>query len=122
MLLLAMFAFQVKHFVCDFVLQSEYQVQRKYIYGHSAGLLHAGIHIVGSIPALLILSAPLSLIVPCLLGEFLIHYHVDWLKARFDNRRPGAEKDYAYWVVFGLDQLIHQATYLGMILLIVSTA
>ncbi len=120
--LAALFIFQVKHFVCDFVLQTEYQIQKKSIYGHPAGLLHAGLHVVGSIPALLVLSAPLYLICICLLGEFLVHYHMDWFKARIDAARGDTDKDYGYWVMFGLDQLVHQLTYLGIVLLVVTMA
>jgi hypothetical protein len=42
MLLLAIFAFQIKHFVCNVVLQTEYQVLQKAIYGRSGGLVSAG--------------------------------------------------------------------------------
>lgn len=118
--LLALLVFQIKHFLCDFVLQAESQIRKKYIYGHPAGLLHAGTHILGSLPALIILSAPAYLIGICLLGEFVIHYHMDWIKAQFDVKRP--VPDYGYWVVFGLDQLVHQLTYLGMVFLVLSTA
>ena len=34
----------VKHFVCDFVVQTPYQIMNKGRYGHPGGLLHAGIH------------------------------------------------------------------------------
>jgi hypothetical protein len=118
--LVALLAFQIKHFVCDFVLQTEYQIQKKSIYGHPAGLLHAATHILGSVPALLILSAPISLIGASLLGEFLIHYHMDWIKAQFDVKR--GETGYGYWVVFGLDQFVHQLTYLGIVLLVITRA
>lgn len=117
-ILLALLCFQVKHFLCDFVLQTEYQLQNKSIYGHRAGILHAGLHVVGSIPSLLILSAPPGAIGVCLLGEFIIHYHADWLKARFDARRGEEGKDTVYWIAFGMDQFIHQVTYLGMVFVV----
>lgn len=117
-ILLALLCFQVKHFLCDFVFQTEYQIQNKAIYGHAAGLLHAGLHTVGSLPALLILSARPEVIGICLLGEFIIHYHADWFKARFDARKALEEKDNTYWIIFGMDQFIHQVTYLGMVFIV----
>jgi hypothetical protein len=111
----AMLAFQIKHFICDFVLQNQFQVRNKGIYGHPGGFIHAGLHAIGSAPALLILGAPHETIAILLFGEFVIHYHVDWFKARFD--RGLTDRDHAYWVIFGLDQLVHQLTYLGMTVL-----
>jgi len=118
MLLLVLFVFQVKHFLCDFVFQTEYQIQNKSIYGHSAGLRHAGLHIVGSIPAFLLLSAPVGLMAVCLVGEFAVHYHMDWLKARYDGSK--LPSDHSYWVVFGIDQFVHQTTYLAMVFIVLS--
>ena len=46
--------FEAKHFLCDFVLQSAYQYRNKGIYGHPGGILHAGLHGLGSLPAVLI--------------------------------------------------------------------
>lgn len=116
--MIALILFQIKHCVCDFVLQSEYQIQNKSVYGHRAGATHAATHVIGSLPALLLLTRQWNLIVACLAGEFVVHYHADWLKARFDLRRD-AERDHIYWAVFGLDQLIHQLTYIAMLFVIV---
>jgi hypothetical protein len=115
----ALLIFQLKHFVCDFVLQSPWMVARKGVYGHPGGLIHAGLHCLGSLPALLVLSSNAGAIAALLFGEFVIHYHSDWGKAQSDSRYGLSESGgSAYWIVFGLDQLIHQLTYLAMIFLI----
>ena len=49
-LLLGFLAFQVKHLICDFVIQTRYQVDNKGFYGRIGGLVHAGWHILFSIP------------------------------------------------------------------------
>jgi hypothetical protein len=116
-ILWAMLAFQLKHFLCDFVLQTQTQAQKKGFYANIAGITHAGTHVIGSIPALLILGADLRMIVVLLIGEFLVHYHTDWLKARTDRERAAAGQDHVFWMMFGLDQLIHQLTYIAMIYL-----
>jgi len=111
----ALLAFQLKHFLCDFVLQSKFQVRTKKIYGHYGGFIHAGLHAVTSLPALVILSASPIALVALPLFECVLHYHVDWTKAQIDERTGWTINDDAYWMLFGLDQLVHQLTYAGFI-------
>jgi hypothetical protein len=115
LLLIALALFQAKHFLCDFVFQSLWQVNNKGIYGHVAGVVHAGLHILGSVPALLVLTQSPAVISALCLGEFVIHYHMDWGRAQIDTKFGLTEKMQAYWVLFGADQFVHQLTYLGMI-------
>jgi hypothetical protein len=124
LILLSMLVFQVKHFLADFVLQTYDLVRNKGKYLHPAGLIHAGIHVVGSVPALLILTqspighGPAADAIPIailLVGEFLVHYHTDWTKAQVDARLRLNDTSGLYWAIFGTDQLVHQLTYLGMI-------
>ena len=111
----ALLALQLKHFLCDFVLQTEYQVRTKGIYGHFGGILHAGLHILGTIPALVIFDAP-PVTAAAILGiEFVIHYHTDWTKVQIDKRYKWGFDDQRYWILFGADQLVHQLTYLGIV-------
>ena len=118
LVLWALLALQVKHFLCDFVLQTEYQVRTKGIYGHFGGFIHSGLHMVGSIPALLIMQAPLRAIVIIMIGEFLIHYHTDWTKANVDAHFDWGPTNVRYWMLFGADQLVHQLTYLAIVVLL----
>jgi len=118
LVLWALLALQVKHFLCDFVLQTEYQVRTKGIYGHVGGFIHSGLHMVLSIPALLIMQAPLRAIVIIMIGEFLIHYHTDWTKSNVDSYFDRGQSNAKYWMVFGADQLIHQLTYLAIVILL----
>jgi hypothetical protein len=113
---------QVKHFLCDFVLQSAYIYRNKGIYGHRAGFIHAGLHAVGSLPAIALLTSSASLIAAIMAVEFLIHYHVDWLKLHIDKRYRLTINQRIYWVVFGADQLLHQATYVVMIAVLAQAA
>jgi hypothetical protein len=103
--------FQLKHFICDFVLQTAYIYRNKGIYGHPAGFLHAGLHAITSLPAILLLTRSGELIATLVLVELAIHYHVDWLKLYVDKRFNFTMDKSAYWMVFGADQLAHQLTY-----------
>ena len=103
--------FEAKHFLCDFVLQTRYQKQHKGRYGHPAGLIHAGVQAVGSLPAILLLSRSAVLVPAIVVAEFLVHYHIDWLKMAIARRRGLGPDDALYWTVFGADQFLHQMTY-----------
>ena len=115
LLLWSLVLFQVKHFLCDFVLQTAYLYRNKGIYGHRAGFIHAGLHALGSLPAILLLSHEPARIGAILAVEFLIHYHVDWLKLYIDKHFRLGINQSLYWAVFGADQLLHQLTYLGIL-------
>ena len=118
LLLWSLALFQVKHFLCDFVLQTAYLYRNKGIYGHRAGFIHAGLHALGSLPAILLLSRDAGLIAAILAVEFLIHYHVDWLKLYIDKRFRLGINQSLYWAIFGADQLLHQLTYLGILVVL----
>ena len=123
MLLLSSLALlEIKHFVCDFVLQTAYLYRNKGIYGHPAGFIHAGLHAAGSLPAILIVSHSAGLAAAILAAEFLIHYHVDWLKLYLDKHYRLGINQSVYWMIFGADQLIHQITYIAILAVLAQAA
>lgn len=113
----------LKHAIADFFLQTPYQYRNKGSYGHPGGLLHAGIHVLCTLPVFLILS-PASLRLPALIvvGEYVVHYHVDWLKEQVVKRKAWTVTDAAYWQALGLDQLAHGLTYVAIIALLSDAA
>ena len=109
-----------KHFLCDFVLQTARHVEFKGIYGHPAGIEHSAIHLAGTVPCLWLLGVrllPLALIAA---AEFVIHYHEDWLKEQIVRRNGWTPTDRAFWLALGADQLVHNATYLAMIFVVMT--
>jgi hypothetical protein len=122
LLLTSLVLFEVKHYICDFALQTGDMFRNKGIYGHRAGYIHAGLHAVGSLPAILIISRSPLLVLGIVAVEFLIHYHVDWLKMQFDKRRGLGVEQRLYWIVFGADQLVHQITYTAILAVLAQTA
>jgi hypothetical protein len=114
-ILLLLFLLSSKHFICDFPLQTQYQIDMKKYYGNWGGIVHSLIHSVGTF---LILVFFISLI-PALLFSLLdgtIHYHIDWLKMKLNrlyNLSPTNSK--LYWFLFGFDQYLHQLTYLFIV-------
>lgn len=121
--LLGFTIFSVKHAIADFFIQTPYQFMNKGTYGHPGGLLHSGIHAVMSAPVFLVL-APVSALAGILLlaGEFIVHYHVDWLKEQVTMRNGWKPDEAWFWRALGLDQLAHMLTYVAMIALLLRQA
>jgi hypothetical protein len=104
----------VKHFVADFLYQPPYQWQNKGTYGHPGGLVHSGQHAILSLVLLLFFVSPM-IAVAIAAGEFIIHYHMDWFKMRYNKLKGwGATTHNQFWVLLGVDQLVHSLTYIGI--------
>lgn len=107
-------ALEVKHFICDYPLQSRYQLVNKGTYLHPGGILHSTIHALFTMPVLLIAPPKLALGVAIILGEFLVHYHIDWLKERVLRKSGWVATQREFWWAIGADQLLHHLTYLAI--------
>jgi hypothetical protein len=121
--LAAIAVLMVKHAVADFYLQTPYQYLNKGIYGHPGGLVHAAIHIALT-PLVYLLLAPASLLIAgaIALGEFVAHYHIDWLKEQATRRNRLTPQDSCFWHVLGTDQLLHGLTYVVIVGVLIWTA
>jgi hypothetical protein len=113
----------VKHFICDFPLQAHpYQYLNKGTYGHPGGILHAGIHMAGTLLAMWCTTGWLSLSLSVALVDGLIHYHIDWAKMnigkKYDLKPTNSE---GFWILLGLDQLLHALTYIGIVVYLVKS-
>ncbi|MFK7791312.1 MAG: DUF3307 domain-containing protein [Devosiaceae bacterium] len=118
-LLTILLGLQAKHFLFDFVFQSDWQVRNKGHYGHPGGLVHAGMHALGTLTVMLI-AMSMGKVEPALaLGiataDFAIHYHVDWTKAQLSRRLNLTPERHGFWIALGADQAAHQATYIGLV-------
>ncbi len=113
---------EVKHFIFDYPLQTTYQLKNKVTYGHAGGLLHAGLHILGTSAIFLVVRPSLGIGLAILAGEFLVHYHLDWGKGQLILRSGLTVKDGPYWWAIGVDQLLHQLTYLAITAILVATS
>src|SRR5262245_30163108 len=80
LVLVAVTYLQVKHFVCDFVLQRPYQYLNKGTYGHPGGIIHAGLHVLGTLPVFYLITPSFQLGAAIIVCEFIVHYHIDWAK------------------------------------------
>ncbi|MBN8543729.1 MAG: DUF3307 domain-containing protein [Alphaproteobacteria bacterium] len=104
----------IKHFICDFMLQRRYQYENKGKYGHPGGLLHAGIHVVGTAIVLCWFIDPILALKLALL-DGVVHYHIDFAKSNVNRKMELQIQHNQYWALLGFDQLLHQLTYIGII-------
>ena len=106
---------QVKHYYADFMIQSYEQTVKKGIYANPIGMSHSVDHLWCTLTALLVFSLVYPIgaatILICGLVEAVLHYHIDYVKMHFGTKNMQTS---LFWNQFGLDQLAHQLTYLGM--------
>lgn len=110
---------QLKHFYLDFLSQTETELKYKGVYFDFRGLTHSIKHgFLSFLCAMLVLELETYFVFLALLVgimDFLIHYHVDYIKSKYGPNDPN-NKD--FWVWFGCDQFIHQLTYILLVLTI----
>ncbi len=103
----------IKHFICDFPLQAHpYLYSHKHEYGHLGGVLHAGIHGLGTAIVLICFGCSSGLILSIVALDILAHYHIDYCKmktGKIYNLKP--DNSEWFWILLGLDQLLHFLTY-----------
>jgi uncharacterized protein DUF3307 len=107
-----------KHLVFDFFLQTSYQYRNKGTYGHPGGILHAGLHAFGTTPVFLWIAPSLQLAFAIMVGEFIVHYHIDWTKEQIVKRMQWTPDHFQFWWMLGVDQFLHGATYVAIIALL----
>ena len=110
-ILLALFG--IKHFIADFMMQYDYMLREKGIYGATGGIHHAGVHACWTFLILVpfIRSPEQLLILP--LVDFVLHYHIDYLKQQLNRGLISADRE--FWIWLGADQALHYLTYVGII-------
>lgn len=80
-----------------------------------AGWPIPGLHVGLSGLILLCIGLPAALFAGVLAAEFAVHYHTDWAKDRLVRRGGLTASQARFWNMTGLDQFVHQLTYLGMV-------
>lgn len=112
--LLLLVLFQVKHLLADYFLQTPRMLDGREHYMHLGRAEHAGIHAFGSIVVFLLVGAPTMFIVVLVVAEWIVHFHIDWIKAWYSTRKRQTPDQAGFWHAFGADQACHQLTYLAM--------
>lgn len=113
--LLLLVLLQAKHMFADYFLQTTRMLAGRSTYVHLGRAEHAALHAILSFLALKLCGAPLVFSLLLSAVEWIAHYHIDWFKGCYSERKQHGPADAGYWRAFGLDQLMHQLTYIGMI-------
>ena len=110
-ILLALFG--IKHFIADFLMQYDYMLRDKGIYGAEGGLHHAMVHASFTFFILVFFCNNANEIIALSFADFVLHYHIDWAKQQLS--RGKLMPHHQFWILFGADQTLHYLTYVGII-------
>jgi Protein of unknown function (DUF3307) len=113
--LLLLLALQVKHVICDGPLQTLQMVRDKSVYLKPLGVIHAAIHCVFSFIVLMFAGLPMALVLQLVLLEFVLHYHIDYLKEKIVKHFGWYHSDGPFWWALIADQTLHHMTYVLLV-------
>ena len=105
---------QIKHMFADYYLQTPKMLSGRGEYFHVGRAQHAGIHSIGSAIAFLIIGAPVTFILILVLVEWVVHFNIDWGKAKYSDAKGYGPTQAGFWRANGFDQALHQLTYVAM--------
>ncbi|MEX0301296.1 MAG: DUF3307 domain-containing protein [Leisingera sp.] len=112
--LLLLCALQIKHLFADFFLQTPKMLSGRCAYAHMGRAQHAGVHIIGSAIVFALFSAPVVFILVLAVLEWIVHFHIDFGKARYSEVKKLNPQQARFWQAMGSDQMLHQLTYIAM--------
>ena len=105
----------VKHLLCDWLMQSDYEIRNKGTYLHHGGINHAFKHMIGTMAVTHYFAPEFTFFFSFLDG--LIHYHIDWGKQNLTKVFKLTPENKGFWFLIGLDQFLHHLTYILLIYL-----
>lgn len=123
LVLYVLFLLQIKHLICDFIHQPPYMYKNKGNIRHPGGYVHAGVHALASLFMLTIVFPLNAVIWGIVVFEFIAHYAIDWSKMNINSHfglTPINSEN--FWRLLGVDQFLHQLTYLAMVMALFITA
>lgn len=106
---------QIKHTLADYFLQTQRMLSDRAVYAHIGRMQHASIHGGFSMIAALIAGLSFPAAIAFLIIDAVVHFHIDWIKGNYSERAGEGPDSKGYWRAFGVDQLAHNLTYLGLI-------
>jgi hypothetical protein len=98
----------------DYFLQTGKMLAGRDRYVHVGRIQHAGIHALGSVIVFVVLGAPIGFTVVVALIEWVVHFHIDFAKAKYSEKQKLDPTQTRFWQAFGVDQALHQLTYIAM--------
>ena len=112
--LLLLCLLQIKHMFADYYLQTPKMLSGRGEYLHMGRAQHAAVHAVGSAVVFLLFGTPLAFVFVIAGLEWIIHFNIDFAKARYSDKKQLQPNQAAFWRAAGLDQCLHNLTYVAM--------
>lgn len=106
---------QIKHMFADFFLQTPKMLSGRGEYWHMGRAQHAGVHVLGTILVLVPFGASVPFILAIAAAEWVIHFNIDFFKAKHCASNELGPADAAFWRAAGMDQALHHLTYLAIV-------
>lgn len=106
--------FLVKHMFADYFMQTPKMLSGRGQYWHMGRAQHAAVHAIGSVIVFVLVGAPTLFILVICLAEWVVHFHIDWAKAKHSESKCLSPMEAAFWRAFGMDQTLHGLTYVAM--------
>lgn len=106
---------QAKHFIADYLLQPSWMIAGKASFAKPGGYAHVAVHALGSLLVLTLAGVSAAMIAGLIIAEAVVHYVIDYVKARWSLARPTDPARKSYWAAHGADQFMHQLTYALML-------
>ncbi len=108
--------FRLKHFACDFLLQTDWMALMKGKpgqEGYKALFTHSAIHALGTLVIVLIFTPALWWLAAV---DFGVHSLIDRVKGYYTYKKGWQPKDTIFWWTLGADQEAHNFTHLAYII------
>lgn len=106
---------QIKHMFADFFMQTPKMLDGRGQYLHMGRAQHAAVHSIGSAIVFAIIGASPVIILILVALEWVVHFNIDWWKGHMCESQDLNPAKSAYWRITGLDQALHQLTYVAMV-------
>jgi hypothetical protein len=106
---------QIKHMFADFFLQTPRMLSGRGLYLHMGRAQHAAVHMVLSIPVFAVFGTAPEFIALLVLAEWVVHFNLDWCKARYSEVKELQPNQGKFWRAMGVDQAMHHLTYVAMV-------
>ena len=116
--LILVIAFQIKHFVADYLIQMKFNHYFMRKFDHTGWIVPLAVHslshgILSFLILLCVASFPLALILG--IADTVIHFIMDRIKASPDMLGRYSPDEPEYWQALGIDQMVHHLTHYGLI-------
>jgi len=112
--LLLLCLLQIKHMFADYYLQTPKMLSGRGTYFHLGRAQHAAVHVLGSVIIFALFRAPVEFILIVAALEWIVHFHIDFAKASYSDKKRLQPNQAAFWRAAGLDQCLHNLTYIAM--------